>query len=142
MFIFIQKHYPSIAGSFKRYFRHLSESRIIEQLDAEIVAESQRSNLFVVDMSECSYSFIVKSIDGNDEVGPNWTDSGRNGNKVGLIADVHTKVIHRAVVTKANLGETNVLRELLRERFVGHNRILGDSGFIGHEIRKECDAKT
>ena len=73
-------------------------------------------------------SFIVKSIDGSQGVGPNPTDRFRNGIKCGLLID-ERGVIWRSAIVTANKSENAVLNQLLKKPFKTSKAVFTDAGF-------------
>ena len=83
----IKRQFPSIAGSYKRYFRLLKESNIMEDLFTQSTLVTKVNQLFIID------SFMVKSTDGKEGTGKNYLDRRRKGVK-SLLSSILTKLLN------------------------------------------------
>lgn len=127
--------FPTIFGSFKRYFRNFRDSGILEEIHNGLLDIAKRSHCNIVD------SFVVKSCDGSELTGKNYLDRGRNGIKVTLICDTN-QVVHNFEIFPANKGENNCLKNLLEKQPVSkRTSLFADSGYIGREISQYCSSK-
>jgi len=124
--------FPSIAGSFKRYLKHLSYSKILNQLNCELLATKPVRSPNIID------SFVVKSCDGSESTGPNYLDRGRKGVKVTLIADLN-QVIENFGIFPANIGEGECCKRLLTKKpFEKQITLLADAGYVGKNLADFC----
>ena len=120
--VWLKTHNQRIAGSYKRYLRLLKDSNALQiAFDLILEKESEPFKLF-------ADSFIVKSIDGSQGVGPNPTDRFRNGIKCGLLID-ERGVIWRSAIVTANKSENAVLNQLLKKPFKTSKAVFTDAGF-------------
>lgn len=133
-FSYIKRTYPTVAGSYKRYFRHLKESGIIEDLFTQSALITNKNQLFIVD------SFVVKSIDGNEGTGPNYLDRGRKGVKVTLLVNTN-KVIKMIFLSPANQSEVRCLQNIVDYNHFRKCTILADKGYLSKKLRERCALK-
>lgn len=128
---YVKTYFPSIAGSYKRYSRLLVESKIPSDMNSEFLSQRRLANTLICD------SFLVKSIDGSEELGKNPTDRGRNGVKVTFLCET-SGIIPRHGVFPANTAENTTLTSLIEKPFDKRIRIIADSGFNGADMAAYC----
>lgn len=120
--VWLKKSNNEVAGSYKRYLRHLKASNAMNIIfDHSLENEPEAFKLF----ADC---FIAKSIDGNEGVGPNPTDRARNGIKCGLLID-ERGIIWRHIILPANKSENTALISLLAHPFKKNKAVFTDAGF-------------
>ena len=130
----IKRQFPSIAGSYKRYFKLLKESNIMEELFTQSTLVTRVNQLFIVD------SFTVKSTNGKEGTGVNYLDRGRKGVKVTLIVNTN-KVVKLIYLSPANKSEVGCLRHIVDTNEFRKSTILADRGYLSKALRDMCKAK-
>jgi hypothetical protein len=129
----ISQYFNIPKATFMRYNKILMENNIFENFYKNNFSRDDMciNNLLMTD------SFTVKSLDGNEQVGPNSTDRGRNGIKVSVICDFNY-LITNIHVDKANNHDTKLLKKTLTAKFEKRKRMLADAAYVGKNMKEFC----
>jgi Transposase DDE domain len=131
--IYIEQYFGIKKSTFYKYFKIIKENQILQNFYNHIIQDYPISEPLITD------TFTVKSMDGSAGLGKNPTDRRRKGLKVSIICDSQ-RVATKTHIAPANDHDRKVLGEMVKEK-VSYEipvKCLGDSGYVGKKLRKEC----
>jgi hypothetical protein len=130
------KHFYGIPGTTYIRYRNMLLP-ILDDLYSDLVRDLPITEALITD------TFTVKSMDGQEGVGSNPTDRGRNGFKVSLICDTN-RIVRNIDFDKASVHDHDIFQNTIQtiEPFQSQIQCLADSGYVGRSLRELCSSKN
>lgn len=138
------RNLPGQYGPYSTIYKHFnkwSRDKIFDQLNEKIIEDYKKekieNNSWGVLMIDATY---IKSIYGEDNVGKNPTDRGRNATKLSAIVDENQICIATELVP-GNVHDSTILNQTIKNAKLGNHKViklLADKGYASARCKREA----